>query len=370
MIPQRRHRTMIVGNGRAGGRFIRALGYGECAARFEVIALVDIDPARLPDKVGFGTYTSLSAALEREQPDVVIVTVNEDFHFEILETALAAPSVRHIVCEKPLTRTLEEFLELAPQTRGIPISVNFVERYSPIVEDCLTWLHDVSAAVARAEFWWGKYRIRDPRPTMGVLSELSHPLDLVRHIVGSPEKIPIQMSSAAITSSDFSSFSNRTNDGANLIGNLGECLVVGNSSFIWDERRRKIILYARNEITSRTWQLVLTFDDPVWDDDTFTVHEIDSVSGQRTKVAESVYRAGDIAIGIRHVNKIYRYLLEVSNDISGIPGTARFARIGDAWWAQATLEEVDRRHRGAIGSSHRTLFASQLKSTELRSALT
>jgi predicted dehydrogenase len=351
-------RTVLVGHGNAGNRFLRALRHGRCAQLFDVVAIVDREPQRLiASGAGHRTYADLGLALRVEAPEVVVVCVNEEAHFDVLDAVLSGTSVRHVVCEKPLTRTLEEYRRLAPERYGIPISVNFCERYSPVIDDCVSWLARHGATVARVEFGWGKYRVRDPRPTMGVLSEFSHPLDLSRYLLGAPAETPLRLASAAATYSDFSSFADRVSDGVSLVGDIGGCLVVGSSSFVWEERRRRLVLYAR-ATGGRSWMLVLDFDNPVWDNDTFSVYELEPVGGRRVLTEQTRHQALDLPEAVRHVQKIYRYLLDVADSLAGAAG-GRFAGLGDARWAQTTLEEIGARAEQTTSDSYARLFAAE-----------
>ena len=73
-------RTLVAGGGQAGGQFLRAMRYGQCAERFDVVALADIDPGRLAETGSSHTaYTDLDQALRREH---VVVCVNEEFILE------------------------------------------------------------------------------------------------------------------------------------------------------------------------------------------------------------------------------------------------------------------------------------------------
>ena len=71
--------TLVVGGGHSGGQFLRAMRYGQCAERFDVVTLADIDPGRLAETGGSHTAgTGIDQALRREAPHVV-VCVNEEF---------------------------------------------------------------------------------------------------------------------------------------------------------------------------------------------------------------------------------------------------------------------------------------------------
>ena len=140
------------------------LEYGRCTDLYQVVALVDRDPDELiPGAPGAAAYHDLDLALRRESPDVVVACVNEESHFAVLDAVLDAPSVRHVVCEKPLTCTMEEFRRLAPERRRAAVyEVNFCERYSPIIEECVNWLAERAGSIVRSSSTRGESRVRDP----------------------------------------------------------------------------------------------------------------------------------------------------------------------------------------------------------------
>lgn len=349
------YRTLLVGHGYAGGRFLRALRHGRCEQLFDVVATVDRDPGRIVSGEDVRSYADLERALRVEQPEVAVVCVNEEAHLEVLEVVLAAPSVRHVVCEKPLTRTLAEFRLLALGSRSTPVSVNFCERYSPVMQDCSTWLARHGATISRVEFGWGKYRVRDPRPTIGVLSELSHPLDLSRCLIGSSPLTPLQLVSATATYSDFSSHSDLVADGVTVVADLEGCVIVGGSSFVWEERRRRLVLYAQTAADGRSWMIVLDFDNPVWDNDTFQVYELEP-SGRRTEIVRFRYSAAELPESVRHVQKTYQHLLDVADSLAGVPNRRRYADVADALWVQEALEDIGTRACYTADKAYARLF--------------
>ena len=58
-------RTLVVGGGQAGGQFLRAMRYGQCAERFDVVALADIDPGRDGGEVGVGLVSRIAVCDRR-----------------------------------------------------------------------------------------------------------------------------------------------------------------------------------------------------------------------------------------------------------------------------------------------------------------
>lgn len=82
------------------------------------------------------TYEKL---LARDDVDIVHVATPPARHYELVTAALRAG--KHVLCEKPLDVELaraEEILQLASRSRKV-LAVNFVLRYSPVVE----WVRSV-----------------------------------------------------------------------------------------------------------------------------------------------------------------------------------------------------------------------------------
>ncbi|MEI6117917.1 MAG: hypothetical protein WCP92_01340 [bacterium] len=78
-----------------------------------------------------------------------------------------------------LVENIEQAEQLLHIFQDHEISINFVERHSIIIEKFKKWIHENDVYISRASFKRGKYRLHDSRPTVGVLSEISHPLDLI-----------------------------------------------------------------------------------------------------------------------------------------------------------------------------------------------
>jgi predicted dehydrogenase len=109
-------RVAVVGYGFIASRghvpaFLQSGAPGD-AARFEVVAVADVTPARralaaaaLP---GARLYSDYLAMLDREAAglDFVVVAVPPSLHAEVARAALARGL--HVLCEKPLARSTEE----------------------------------------------------------------------------------------------------------------------------------------------------------------------------------------------------------------------------------------------------------------------
>ena len=123
---------IVVGAGRGRAHLRSCLTLSD---RFDVVGLVDIDPARLqqaldefglPESLG---YTSFDDALADATCDAVVIATWARTHEQLVEQALVAG--KHVLVEKPFTSTLaaaQELLEL-PESRELKIVVTQQWRY-------------------------------------------------------------------------------------------------------------------------------------------------------------------------------------------------------------------------------------------------
>jgi UDP-N-acetylglucosamine 3-dehydrogenase len=100
----------------------------------ELVGIVDIrqDVAnRLATARGTQAYTRLKDVIEAANPDVVDVCVPTYLHRELVEEA--AQAGRHVICEKPIARTLEDARAMIEtcQRQGVKLYIAHVVRFFP-----------------------------------------------------------------------------------------------------------------------------------------------------------------------------------------------------------------------------------------------
>lgn len=303
--------VLLIGRGYAGERFLRAarnLQQSE-PGLLALAGVVDRHPERLQGLDRLPVFADLGAALAASRPQVAIVTVNEIAHHDIL-LQLAATGVPAVICEKPLTRTLAEAEALAPHFRGRFFSLNLVERFSPVVEAFHAWRREhPSARPVRIEFSWGKHRIFDPRPSMGVLSELIHPVDLVGHLFG--DRLgsgPPRIVGGFELRSDFNAPGSDIADSVHVLLDCGGVPVVGHASFAWDRRERRVLAYLREG--DDLLRATLIFDAPRWDCDSLAIDRI-APDGRVTATADRVAVANaDFPSELDQIHKVHLFLRE------------------------------------------------------------
>ena len=294
-------RLLIIGYGYAGRRFHRAADHLAGSGRELVVAgICDVSPGRLP--AGVAGFADLDAALDRVQPTVAVVTVNEEEHESVYRRLGSAPPML-VVSEKPLTTDLPSAVRAAGDLSRHLFSMNLVERYSPAVEECAKWLASLgNGELVRAESWWGKHRLGDPRPTFGVLSELIHPIDLMRFLFA---KLPLAVDAALVVRGDYRPHAGDVPESVDVHGRLGNAPLLVHSSFAWPRRRREISALVRDG--KDLFRFELHLDTPHWDTDDLHITSI-SRSGR----IEDVHRFGtvtaDVDPGIRGVAKVTAFL--------------------------------------------------------------
>lgn len=334
--------ALIVGFGYAGRRFARALRHLASAERNSVSldGIYDVSPQARALAAGVApVFEDLDTAMRTVRPDLVVVAVNEERHGDVLRQ-IADYRLPLIVCEKPLTATLEEALGLPAALAQAPLVLNFVERQSSVLEPYRAWAAEqVGLRPLRVEFWWGKHRVADARPTMGVLSELAHPLDLVDHLFGLDAFEILHVHGLA---SDFSPHHDRALDTVSIVASAGDYVLVGSSSFAWPRRVRVLTAVLTNE-AGDVFRATVDFDVPVWDCDHLRLAQVDPLNGSTSLVLDVATANGlfpSELFGVAKIASLLRDSLALART-----GVARHPLAGyeQALKVQRILEALDRR---------------------------
>jgi predicted dehydrogenase len=111
------------------GPYFKYLENGEC------VAVMDIDPARAREiQILTGcpkVYTQLEPMLEDKDIDAVMILTPTNLHVQQVE--LAAQAGKHVYCEKPMARTIEEADRMidACAHNKVKLQVAFMKRFNP-----------------------------------------------------------------------------------------------------------------------------------------------------------------------------------------------------------------------------------------------
>ena len=100
----------IIGYGGMAGNHFKQLSKGN--TKVSIKGVYDIDTARLSvaEDQGLVAYNSRKELLEDSEIDIVLVSATNEVHKEISIDALRAG--KHVICEKPVTMTSDELLEI------------------------------------------------------------------------------------------------------------------------------------------------------------------------------------------------------------------------------------------------------------------
>jgi predicted dehydrogenase len=192
---------LIAGLGSIGRRHFRNLiALGE-----KDIVLLRTRKATLPDDelAGYPVETELSEALQKHQPDAVIVTNPTSMHLDVAIPAAEAGC--HILLEKPVSNSLDRLdtLQKAAGKSGSQILVGFQFRYHPTLNKARELIQSNAVGkVLMVHAHWGEYLPQwhpweDYRQSYaaradlggGVIVTLTHPLDYLRYLLGDIESL-------------------------------------------------------------------------------------------------------------------------------------------------------------------------------------
>lgn len=300
------HRIVLIGLGASGRRFLKVVQYAEQVfdGRIRLVGIIDACP-NLDIPEGVAHYKCVADAVVGCTPTAAVVSVNEESHAAIL-SELARTNVQAILCEKPLTTTQREMDDLPVQLSEKRFALNMVERFSPVINDYFTWaLQQESLRPVRVQFFWGKSRVRDQRPTMGVMSEIIHPLDLVIHLF---KLNNLQVRSGFSHCSDFSVHDRMLEDTVHCkLVDAHSTILSAHASFAWPERRREITAFLR-DAQGTTFQAHFSFDSPLWDCDQLIIWQVSAATGARTPVFRKNYSNQDFPEELHQTNKLWSFL--------------------------------------------------------------
>jgi len=130
-----------MGNKRIKKLKLAMVGCGESANDFALVsklipqvrlaAACDLNPERVQDFARrnriSAVFTDYSELLAADGIDAVCLATPHDLHYEMIVSAIQAG--KHVLVEKPLTRTLPEAQQLIPQINDVKVGVNFQYRY-------------------------------------------------------------------------------------------------------------------------------------------------------------------------------------------------------------------------------------------------
>jgi predicted dehydrogenase len=341
-------KVAIIGCGYAGARFLRTfLIRKKLHSDVEVSAVCDknMDRLNLPKKLGINVYTDLSKMFENKKYDIVVVATNEAWRFEVLSALTAYKKhFTKIISEKLLTENMDQANNLLSAYTDNEISVHFIERCSDIVVQLYHWITENKLSVRRANFFWGKNRLYDHRPTIGVISEISHPIDMILFLANAFIYSEFEIIRGNYLFSNFSYPGKNYLETINVNIKFGEKLFVnGNSSFLWNERDRRINLFLTKDGEERISYIAnIKFDSPFWDNDKCDIFEIDTKSSLSVPLKKFTVNVENINSDLKHILKMYSFVNKNIEEVlkNNILEDPFIAKLSQAHFVQKIVTEI------------------------------
>ena len=338
----------IIGCGYAGARFLRTfLIRKKLCSDVEILAVCDknIDRLNLPRKFGISVYTNISEMFQGKRFDIIVVATNEKWRFEVLNELLAYKNCfTKIISEKLLTETIDQSNELLNKYKDHEISVHFIERCSNVVYQLYNWINSNHLSIRRANFFWGKNRLYDHRPTIGVISEISHPIDMILFLANA-----YPVSKFDIVRGNYI-FSNYSYPGKELLETINvnlrfdkKLFINGNSSFLWNERDRRINLFlSKKQDNCISYIANIKFDSPSWDNDKCDILQVDSKTSSLIPIKKFAVNSNDLDPDLEHVFKVYSFICKNINEVrnKGYSSDPFIARLSQAHFVQKIVTEI------------------------------
>jgi predicted dehydrogenase len=314
-------RAVVIGVGRSGSRFLRAAQYiNPSIGKIEIVGVADIDSAKL------NALTETDIILEidykkilRDVPcELIIISATDSSHYEILKY-IKEQSIgyKKIICEKPIVTSERDCQFVRSAFDDGEIYVSFVERYSSAVSVLKNYIHTNGRSIFSASFVWSKYRIKDSRPTVGVISEITHPIDLACYLGAVKDNNDFQLNFSCILESDYARGGGlRPETMMVCVEFEGGMVLSGTSSYTQSKRSRTMEFILADECSKVVEIAVLHLDSPRWDDDDLSIFRIDGETSLPTLETSLVTQSHELG-SRRYIEKICLFLEDVISDIGG-----------------------------------------------------
>jgi predicted dehydrogenase len=327
--------VLIAGMGYAGSRFLCALRTLDGAAGHGTTLDIAYH-ARHRTREDIPYYATVREALTHFRPDLVIVAVTDSAHAEVL-TALDGYR-GFVLAEKPLTSRHDDLDAVARALRHTSgFALDLVERYSDATTALREHVRRHALTLVRAHATWGKDRINDHRPTVGVTSEVIHSLDLLRWIA--PGGHAVLPTGVLGVTSDFSISGPDVLDSVALTATLGGAPVTVYSSFTNITRQRTVDCTFRAPDGGLVYASAV-FDTPVWDADHLRIWRR-LQDGEET-LCEVDTRDDEVPGELRAIVKLRRLVADVLRFVrDGDEPQVAFAGLEESLALQRLLNDIE-----------------------------
>lgn len=183
-----RFKVLIIGAGRIGAlydfpRSNSVLTHAHAFLKhpyFELVGFVDNNKvkAEAAAKIwGVKVYQDIEEAFFQNDIDVVCVTTSVESHGQIMKALARYSSIRLILLEKPIAKTIEEareIIKLYERKKFISVAVNYLRDYLPEIDK-------IKRSISKGIY--GEFINGSGLYTRGVIND-SHIIDLIQNLLG------------------------------------------------------------------------------------------------------------------------------------------------------------------------------------------
>ncbi|MEH7464796.1 Gfo/Idh/MocA family oxidoreductase [Bacillus thuringiensis] len=269
-------RVLIIGMGFSGKMFTEAF---QSIASLYSKEITIAYTSRTKKDIELTYYSNVKESLEKFNPNIVVIAVNDENHGEIL--SMIEDYDGFVICEKPFVDPNFDLNSVGKLLQNVSgFCLHMVARYSNATRLLKTYVEEHGLKLVRANFLWEKNRINDYRPTTGVISEVIHSLDLVQWI---NHNSMLEFKKIQGVKSDFSISGDSIADSVAIIGEIDGAVITGYSSFVNLFRRRELDFVFLNNDDELIYAQ-LSFDTPNWYEDSLNIWK--EVSGHKETLLE------------------------------------------------------------------------------------
>lgn len=258
--------VLIIGMGFAGNLYYDALTYLRDKGRYINLAYC----SNKDKKIDIPFFDSIQEAIQKHDPEIIIICTNDIYHIDTLKELANFKGA--ILCEKPFVSDKEELkqaIQIINKNNQLVI-LSTVIRFSLASQNLKSYIDDNNLEIKRINFVWKKNRINDFRPTVGVISEIIHPLDTIQWLFNGK----IDITSVTRTDSNFALNKEAyIPDSIFVSGRLAEGTVTGYSSFVSLKVERFIDMVLKDRNSNEHLYVKLSYDSPNWFEDSLSIYK-------------------------------------------------------------------------------------------------
>ncbi len=324
-------KVLIIGFGYAGHRYMLAFSH---LSKKNSIPIEFAYVSNQPKKVDILYFDNINLALNSFNPDIVVVSVNDQNHISILKKLMDFEGF--IICEKPLAVPGENWQPICENLKkSSGFALDLVERYSDATRRLKKTVASNHWSLVRSSFHWGKDRLNDYRPTCGVTSEIIHALDLISWICSSNQKI--ELNEATGIYSDFSISGDKVLDTVLLTASLGKATIAAYSSFV-NIKRQRTVDFSFLDLKGQIIHSQIIYDTPNWDNDYLCIWTRDN---KGKEIIIDQFNANHQIPGLETVYKLSQLCEDVIRSVLGKPPHQNFATLEESINLQKLLNSIN-----------------------------